>query len=152
MTNATSAKPPRRTGYPGYEQRLERIPQAAEEARALVRVALATWNLEGHAATGMLLVSELVANAVRHARGPHIRVHVDRPSSGRLLFAVVDQAPDRRPLRQAPGPDDVSGRGLLLLDEFADRWGYDHVGGPAARARTKRVWAEVEVTPDDDAP
>lgn len=142
MTNATSAQP-RRTGHPGYELELARVPEAAEEARSLVRVALATWNLDAHAETGALLVSELVANAVRHARGPRIRIHVDRPAPGLLLFAVVDQAPDRRPQRCTPGPDDVSGRGLLLLDEFADRWGYDHVGGPAARPRTKRVWAEL---------
>lgn len=144
MSNAASAQP-RSTGHPGYELELERIPQAANEARALVRVAPATWNLDVHAETGMLLVSELVTNAVRHASGPRIRVQVDRPAPSQLLFAVVDHAPDRRPQRRAPGPDDESGRGLVLLDEFADRWGYHHVGGSAARQRTKRVGVELRV-------
>ncbi|MEU2282416.1 ATP-binding protein [Streptomyces sp. NPDC013178] len=81
----------------------------------------------------MLLVSELAANAVRHVSGPRIRVHVDRPAPPLLLFAVVDNAPDRRPHLRTPGPDDVSGRGLLLLAEFADRWGHDTVCGPASQ-------------------
>ncbi|WP_055631349.1 ATP-binding protein [Streptomyces griseoruber] len=145
MTRLTSAQP-RSTGYPGYEQQLDRRPEAAAEARALVRVALACWNLDEHVDTGTLLISELVANAVRHASGPHIRIHIDRPAPARLLFAVVDHAPDQPPRLRTPGPDDTCGRGLLLLDELADRWGHDTVGGPVARPRTKRVWAELRVT------
>jgi anti-sigma regulatory factor (Ser/Thr protein kinase) len=139
----TSARP-RRTGHPGYKLELERTPQAAKEARALVRVALAVWGLEEHTDTGMLITSELVANAVRHTSGPTVRIHVDRPAGNRLLFAVVDQAPNRRPQLCTPTPDDVFGRGLLLLDEIADRWGFDLMGS-ASRPRTKRVWAEVVV-------
>ncbi|MEU5298621.1 ATP-binding protein [Streptomyces umbrinus] len=144
MTNAASTQP-RSTGRPGYELELERVPQAANEARALVRVALATWNLEDHTPTSLLLMSELVTNAVRHASGPCIRVHVDRPAPAQLLLAVVDHTPDRRPQRRTPGPDDESGRGLVLLDELADRWGYHPMDGSAARPRTKRVWAELRV-------
>ncbi|MET7458704.1 ATP-binding protein [Streptomyces sp. NPDC005574] len=124
---------------------MERTPQAAAQARSLVRAALACWNLEEHTDTGILLVSELVANAVRHADGPRIRVHVDRPAPAVLLLAVVDHAPARLPQLRTPGPDDVSGRGLLLLDEVADRWGHDAAGGAASRPRTKRVWAELRV-------
>jgi hypothetical protein len=53
------------------------------------------------------------------------------------------RAPRRPPQLRTPRPDDVSGRGLLLLDEFVDRWAHDTVGGPAARPRTKGVWAET---------
>ncbi|MFF4902567.1 ATP-binding protein [Streptomyces sp. NPDC001068] len=138
---------PRQTGHPGYELELERAPQAAEQARSLVRVALACWNLEEYADSGALLVSELVANAVRHACGPGIEVHIERPAHDLLLFAVVDQAPERRPQLRTPGPDDVSGRGLQLLNEFADRWGCDTVAPRAAQPRAKRVWAELRVAP-----
>lgn len=142
MTTASARA--RRTGHPGYELDLDRLPQAAKEARSLVRVVLAAWGLEEHADTGTLLVSELVANAVRHSRGTRIRVHVERPAPDQLRFAVVDYAPDRLPQSRTPGPDAVSGRGLPLIDEIADRWGYI-VEGPASRPRTKRVWAELQV-------
>ncbi|WP_260333934.1 ATP-binding protein [Streptomyces beigongshangae] len=133
------------TGHPGYTLELERVPQAAQQARSLVRAALACWNLEEHTDTGMLLVSELVANAVRHADGPRIRVHVDRPAPVLLLFAVADYTPARIPQLCTPRSDDVCGRGLFLLDQIADRWGHETTGSSTARSQTKRVWAELRV-------
>lgn len=130
-----------------YDLERNRVPQVAEEARALVQTALAAWDLQGHSDAGELIVSELVANAVRHASGPTIRINVDLSADGRLRFSVVDQAPARRPRLRTPTPIEDSGRGLLLLDVIADRWGYDLVG-PAARPHIKRVWAEVAVTPN----
>ncbi|MEU9405769.1 ATP-binding protein [Streptomyces sp. NPDC048281] len=148
MTSTTTARP-RQTGHPGYELELERTPQAAVQARSLVRATLACWNLEEHTDSGVLLISELVANAVRHAHGPLIWVHVERPAATLLYFAVVDRAPELLPCRRTPGPDALSGRGLHLLDGVADRWGYDAMDGAAARRRTKRVWAELRVTPSN---
>ncbi|MDX3025370.1 ATP-binding protein [Streptomyces acidiscabies] len=146
MTNATSARR-RSAGHPGYDLERNRVPQVAEEARALVQTALAAWDLQEHVDAGELIVSELVANAIRHASGPTIRIHVDLLTDDRLRFSVVDHAPARRPQLRTPTPDEDSGRGLLLLDVIADRWGYDLVG-PAAQPRTKRVWAEVVVAPN----
>lgn len=144
MTSMTAARP-RRTGHPGYNLTKPREPQTAEDARRLARVALAAWGLDTEAATAELVLSELVANAIRHAWGPSVRIAVDRPVTDRVRLAVVDRAPRRLPVLRAPGPDDTSGRGLLLIDECADRWGYDLLGS-GITPWGKRVWADLKVT------
>ncbi|MFC9624599.1 ATP-binding protein [Streptomyces sp. NPDC056930] len=140
-----TAARPRRTGYPGYNTTQTRAPETAEEARRLARVALCAWGLDDAAETAALLLSELVTNAVRHAHGPAVRIIVDRPADDRVYVAVIDRAPQRLPEMRTPAPDDVNGRGLVLVDELADRWGYDLMGS-GARAWGKRVWAEMKVS------
>jgi anti-sigma regulatory factor (Ser/Thr protein kinase) len=108
-------------------------------------VALCAWGLERAAEVAELLLSELVANAVRHAHGPAVRIVVDRPAADRVYVAVVDRAPLRLPEMRSPGPDAVSGRGLILVDELADSWGCDLMG-PGKRPWGKRVWAEMKVS------
>ncbi|MFD7447230.1 ATP-binding protein, partial [Streptomyces sp. NPDC059909] len=54
---------------------------------------------------------------------------------------VTDTRPERRPGRPATepaSPDVPSGRGLLLVEAYAERWGWQ-----ARDAYTKTVWAEV---------
>lgn len=143
MPDMTAVRP-RSTGHPGYNQTKQRAPETATEARQLARVALSAWGLDDAAETAALLLSELVANAVRHAHGPSVRIVVDRPASNRIYVAVVDRAPQLLPAIKTPGPDAVSGRGLVLVNELAHRWGYDLMGtGP--RPWGKRVWAELRV-------
>lgn len=91
-------------------------------------------------------MSELVTNAVLHASGPSLRIIVERPADDRVRLAVVDREPNRTPQLRAPGPDDATGRGLLLVDNAADRWGYE-VLGPHVRPWGKRVWAEWATAP-----
>ncbi|NMI63180.1 ATP-binding protein [Streptomyces sp. RLA2-12] len=141
-----TAAQPRSTGHPGYTLTLPRIPETAPEARSLARMALATWGLDADAETAELIMAELVANAVRHAHGPSLLIVVDRPANDRVYLAVCDRAPRRLPQLRTPDPDAVSGRGLVLVDELAARWGYDFMG-PSTQPRSKRVWAELAVTP-----
>ncbi|MFI6494334.1 ATP-binding protein [Streptomyces sp. NPDC050564] len=142
----TSAAQPRSTGHPGYTLTQNRVLEAAEEARRLTRVALAAWGLDDDAETAALIMSELVANAARHARGPKIRVTVNRPADNRIYLAVVDRAPHQLPQMRATDHDAVQGRGLFLVDAVADRWGYDFMGA-GSQPWGKRVWAELTVTP-----
>jgi anti-sigma regulatory factor (Ser/Thr protein kinase) len=90
-----------------------------------------------------LLVGELAANAVCHGRVPgrdfQLRLSCD-PGTPTVRIEVSDakpQQPRARPV--APSADDESGRGLLLVDILAIRWGSfrRHPIG-------KTVWAEVE--------
>lgn len=74
-----------------------------------------------------LLVSELVANSVRHAgalghRG-YVRVKVFA-SEKLVRVEVTDEGPgfDKSAVRN-PTPDDPSGRGLYLVDQIAKSWG-----------------------------
>ncbi|MEU6655967.1 ATP-binding protein [Streptomyces sp. NPDC046900] len=98
------------------------------------------------AETAALVMSELVANAVRHARGPKIRMTVNRPADDRVYVAVVDREPRRLPELRTPAADALQGRGLLLVDAVAARWGYDFMG-TGVHPWGKRVWAELRVTP-----
>ena len=135
---------PRSMRHPGYNLTMTRAPETAEEARRLARAALSAWGMHQAAETAALVLSELVGNAVRHGRGPAVRVRVDRPALDRVYVAVVDRAPQRLPEMRAPDLDAVNGRGLVLVDEVTDRWGYDLLG-PERRRWGKRVWAELKV-------
>lgn len=144
MTTMTAAQP-RMKGHPGYRLTADRVPETAKEARQLAKVALAVWGMDSDVAA--LVMSELVANAVRHAHGPKVRLVVNRPAVDRVRLAVTDRAPLRLPQLRTPDTDTDNGRGLLLIEDLADRWGYDLLGPVHARY-AKRVWAELKVSPD----
>ncbi|MGX4692049.1 ATP-binding protein [Streptomyces sp. JNUCC 63] len=114
---------------------------SAEVARKLVRTALAAWHLEELTDTAILLVSELVANAVKHTDSRVIRIVVSRPSEQFVRTGVVDKA-HVLPEMTKPGDDLLtSGRGLLLVDALAERWGTDLFRWG------KQVWAELVSEP-----
>lgn len=115
----------------------ERTPESARDARRLVRDTLKDWGLAHLADQAELVVTELVSNAVRHAKGEGLRVTVDRLPTGRVHLAVLDRDPARPQIRP-PTPDGVSGRGLLLVDAMSFAWGVDMLPGG------KRVWAVLE--------
>ncbi|GGV85685.1 hypothetical protein GCM10010294_65330 [Streptomyces griseoloalbus] len=128
---------PHHTGRPGYSETLPGLEESAEAARKLVRTALAAWHLEELTDTAILLVSELVANAVKHTNSRVIRVVITRPSERFVRIGVVDRA---RVLPELAKPSDdllTSGRGLLLVDALAERWGTD------LYRWGKQVWAEL---------
>lgn len=79
-----------------------------------------------HVDTAVLLVSELVTNAVRHARGPCSLVV--RFQGDVVEFCVEDGDP-QLPVARVTGPLDETGRGFLLVGALADRWGVRTVPG-----------------------
>ncbi|MEU2432681.1 ATP-binding protein [Streptomyces sp. NPDC007861] len=101
-----------------------------------MRVALVVRDLDELADDGALILSDLVSNAVRHARRESIRLTIDRPGAVRVCIGVVDfsEAP---PAPRTPGDADEGGRGLALVNELADRWGTELLPWG------KRVWAEL---------
>jgi anti-sigma regulatory factor (Ser/Thr protein kinase) len=145
MTTMTAARP-RMKGHPGYRLTADRVPETAQAARRLARVAMAVWGLDDDAETAALVMSELVANAVRHAQGPRIGLAVNRPATGRVYLAVTDRSPGRPPQLCTPEEDAVHGRGLLLIDAIAHRWGYDLIGA-GSQPSGKRVWVELTAGP-----
>jgi serine/threonine-protein kinase RsbW len=84
----------------------------------------------------LLLVSELVTNAVRHATGDHLRLVVTLDDRA-LRVEVHDRGEGFEPRAPAPDPARPSGWGLYLVAELADRWGVDH-------APRTRVWFEMD--------
>lgn len=81
-----------------------REPESAATARRSVRVALAVWGLDDRADDGALIVSELVSNAVQHARRESIRLTVDRPGTVRVGFGSFDNVGSLRDLKATGRP------------------------------------------------
>lgn len=144
MTDTTTT-PRDEAEYPSYSETMTRTPETAPEARRLARAAVRAWGMEDAGDGAALLLTELFANAVRHARGNRVRVIITRPDDDRVYVAVVDREPRRLPELREAKPEDIGGRGLALVEEMADRWGYDLMGG-GRRPWGKRVWAEMKVT------
>jgi anti-sigma regulatory factor (Ser/Thr protein kinase) len=88
----------------------------------------------------LLLLTELVSNAVRHAGvGPDESIHVALrmwPSGVRV--EVVDPGGDSVRVRVRPSGDESGGWGLVLVDRIAARWGVGN-GGPGTC-----VWFEID--------
>jgi anti-sigma regulatory factor (Ser/Thr protein kinase) len=122
---------------PQLNLELERNVQAPAIARAAVNGICHDLDPTGpEQNTLMLLVSEVVSNAVLHSRAP-----ADAPV---LLTATVGENIVRIAVTDAgfgftPGSHEQrpgGGYGLYLLDRAASRWGSDRVGGT-------RVWFEL---------
>jgi anti-sigma regulatory factor (Ser/Thr protein kinase) len=124
------------TGRAGW--RLEPEARSAESARQLVRDALAPCPSE-LVETASLVVSELVTNAVLHARTA-IGVVIELLDDGGVRLEVSDDstAPPQRRLYSA---DSGTGRGLVLVDALTAGWGVD----PRQGTDGKTVWAEFRL-------
>ncbi|MEV7725801.1 ATP-binding protein [Streptomyces sp. NPDC087917] len=121
------------------EVTLPSMPESAGTARRLTQsVVIRLWGLSPQTAEHtVLLVSELVGNAVRHTgarsfglrmlrRRGWIRVEVRDPSRGLPCLMPVHEM-------------DTTGRGLFLVDKLSDRWGADLL------PRGKITWFEMRV-------
>ncbi|MCU4183073.1 ATP-binding protein [Acidiferrimicrobium sp. IK] len=84
-----------------------------------------------------LIVTELVNNAVLHARSrPRLRAAV---VDGVLTVEVFDDGPGLPVLRPLDDSPTVSGRGLALVDALATSWGVT----PDPSGTGKTVWATI---------
>ncbi|MGW2703871.1 sodium/proline symporter PutP [Streptomyces sp. NPDC001340] len=110
-------------------------PATVAHARALAAQQLTEWGIPDLTFTTELIVSELVTNAIRHARGPVcLRLIRDRS----LICEVSDASSTSPRLRHARTTDE-GGRGLLIVAQLARRWGtrYTTTG--------KIIWTEQAV-------
>lgn len=116
----------------GMELRFERTSQpgggVTEEDRAwpgrvrrIARACLRNWGLISYTERVELLLSELATNALRHGRCEEIGVRLFR-TPFQLCMEVADGSPGV-PVRRESGPDDEYGRGIVLVEAYADDWG-----------------------------
>ena len=111
-------------------------PAAIGRARHDVEDALAAADVDSRTAGDLLLlVSELVTNAVRHAGTERFEVRLD-VSPERVRVEVHDDGEGFEP-RIAPRSDGGGGYGLFIVDRIADRWGVERDGGGL-------IWLEVD--------
>ncbi|MFJ2110515.1 ATP-binding protein [Streptomyces sp. NPDC087850] len=120
--------------------RWSRHPSCVGLARLELRKALALWGMSALEDSALLILSELVTNAARHARvsqGREIETrYAVRPGGG--LRIEVHDASAERPRQRAHDPEAVDGRGLVIVDALADAWGVGERNGPG-----KVIWAEL---------
>ena len=109
-------------------------------SRHATRAVLAAWNLSHVDESATLLVSELVTNAVRHARGTDV-VTVDL-LAGRAWLRIEVLDTDRHwPQPRIPDGFDESGFGFILVEALAGNWGVRETEAG------KAVWAELDTRP-----
>jgi serine/threonine-protein kinase RsbW len=92
-------------------------------------------------AVAVLLASELAGNSVRHSGsavpGETVTVTVVAWEDG-VRVEVTDRKTDSVPVLRRPDDDAEGSRGLWLVDDLADRWGYERHGGHAT------TWFEIQ--------
>ena len=105
---------------------LDRTVDAPRAARERVRAAASAAALDRtRADDAVLLVSELVTNAVKYGGDGPIELVVEQPR-GLMRIAVRDKGgPGPLPEMREPGLA-AGGHGLRLVDSIADRWGVEH--------------------------
>lgn len=114
--------------------------RGARLARLLATEQLRSWGLPLDDAR--LIIAELASNAALHGfvAGRDFRVLLT-VTGDTLRIEVADARGERLPRLLEQSGEYESGRGLLLVEALATRWGVRH--GPFPR---KTVWAEIALT------
>jgi anti-sigma regulatory factor (Ser/Thr protein kinase) len=116
---------------------------SARAARHHVRDTARSWGLPRSASDDLeSITAELVANALEHSDSHTITVTCAR-TADRIVIGVTDEGGGWRPYAdrpgppRTPGPECEHGRGLLITDVLAARWGTRTSGAGLT------VWAEI---------
>ena len=116
-------------------------PAAVALAREFVRQTLERWSLLHFAHDAEIVASELVTNAVLHAR-TLMRLTLSVMDDGGLRISVFDENP-RLPTKAGVPGEATSGRGLFLVEQLASTWGVEQ------SSEGKVVWARLGTASND---
>ena len=130
-----------RTRQPSPDRRAVRrrfpdMPATPRAARRATRDVLNQWGLHEVVDVAELLVSEMVTNAVAHTVGD-VELVLEHDED-RLVISAVD-TDERAPVLHEPDDARPGGRGVWLVDELSQEWGYELTPGG------KRVWCALPV-------
>ena len=89
----------------------------------------------------LLMVSELMTNAVEHGSRPGEPILLSVSIARRLLRVTVTDRIVAPPVLRRVSADCIDGRGLWIIDQLADRWGVDGTD------TGKSVWFEMPLDP-----
>ncbi|MFB6817345.1 SpoIIE family protein phosphatase [Streptomyces sp. NPDC056347] len=112
-------------------------PEGLSDARNIVRQALTDWDMAELADDAELVTGELLVNVLLHTEGGAVLTLEVLPEPVRRVRLSVQDRSSAWPRRRSPGETATSGRGLLLLDAVAARWGIE------PRGEGKAVWCEI---------
>ena len=115
---------------------LRAVPEAAPEARTLLRRMLAGGPFADRLDDAQLAASELVTNAVLHGRQP---LFIEVAVTADVLRVEVGDGSPVSPSFSMLDPTAVTGRGLMLISAASDRWGVEPL------PEGKVVWFELHL-------
>jgi anti-sigma regulatory factor (Ser/Thr protein kinase) len=103
---------------------LPSTPYSVQMARFYIRAALTYHNLGGFTEDAEMVASELVTNAIKHARASNFGLEVVRlAGSGTVAVIVTDPSP-QPPVKRDPPAGAEHGRGLNIVDALSASWGW----------------------------
>lgn len=127
------------SGPPDCHLRLANTAASVAQARSATRSYLSRSDRRfTEVDSAVLVVSELVSNAVQHAAETGEIELIMGVREGCLHVEVLDCDPSP-PEEGAFGRYDERGRGLRIVDRLSDRWGWEPLDGNG-----KRVWCDLE--------
>jgi anti-sigma regulatory factor (Ser/Thr protein kinase) len=115
------------------------VPASAGAGRRAVSEVLTDWGVPPDTVgDAVLVVSELVTNAVLHAPADD-PLTLDLSVNDRVLRVALSDSSSAAPRRRSPSGHDEGGRGIGILDTLASRWGV------IARRGGKALWFEIDL-------
>ena len=152
MTYAPALASPRQEASAIVGCALSPRPDEARKARSFTRETLAAWDLADLTDDAVVIVGELLTNAIRHA-GPCPQGHdtgADAEDArlglwllrhGAGIMCVVTDHSDRAPALRQPADTAEGGRGLHVVHSLSDHWGWTPLSALGTGAHGKAVWA-----------
>jgi serine/threonine-protein kinase RsbW len=114
---------------------LPSIPESVPIARFHIRAALSFHQLGEYADDAAIITSELVTNAIQHACGDDtatVRVTLLRVRNPEAVTVVVADCSREGPVTRAAPDGSERGRGLRIVEELSDCWGWNPEDGGKA--------------------
>lgn len=133
-------------GHPAdrFAATLPATPRAPAQARALLNRACVAWRLVDLAPAAEVILSELCANVVVHARTSMKVIIYRTPSTLHLVVRDADPTPPHQRSLPQGGTPTESGNGLHLVAAFATDWGI------MPTSEGKAVWASLRIGEERD--
>jgi two-component sensor histidine kinase len=142
MGRSGSARPaPHLAGATAASIELPPVAESARAAREFTRGRLSGL-ADGSLETALLLTSELVTNAVLHAR---TMLELTVETNGRALMLSVRDHDHMPPEERPRSTDRIDGRGIALVAALSREW------GSTAHATGKTVWCVMDLVRADQS-
>jgi serine/threonine-protein kinase RsbW len=129
-----------------WRRLLMTLPASSESvrtARHATRVVLSAWRLSPLEESAVLVVSELLTNAVRHARDTDA-IELDLHATRAWLRIEIQDRDRQWPRPRVLDELSESGLGFVLIDALVDKWGVRET------ETGKAVWAELGIQPGSE--
>ena len=117
MNTALTSEDPRR-----FTSAYHPIPNAAGQARTLLREALNAWDRDQLYDCASVVLTEMISNAIRSDDVIEVDIFLD--DDQRFVHLEVFDTCQDVPEQRTPDDEEENGRGLLLIEILAAKWGW----------------------------